>query len=296
MAIERGLAWVVQHLEYLRPSDLFNPEHHKETAELAILYTYFHSWVPDKCSASLALIHSFILETVSDPVVSEWVRKLPAHYSPYALTYLYLRAAGTRIAAYEEALAALHASGYPDALESTPYRELELQHALWKAGLAPTSPGCDGIYRSTTLARGRNPVYFSVAEVYSITHTLFYLADVAGPLTVMPHGERSRAGDVVEALAIHFRRKKDWDVSGELLLNLIALDRVDTPLFHACMNALLDAWGAAGALPGPGVAPAPDAPVKEVVNHCYHTTLVGLLLCGAWLFRAASSETESAHA
>ena len=173
---------------------------------------------------------------------------------------------------------------------------MELQHAIWKAGLAPAPPGCDGIYRFTTLARGRNPIYFSVAEVYSITHTLFYLGDVAGPLTIMPLAERGRAGEIVEALAIHFRRKKDWDVGGELLLNLVALDRADTPIFHSGMNALLGAWGATGALPGPGVAPAPDAPVKDVVAHCYHTTLVGILLCGAWLFRAASAQPESAHA
>lgn len=289
-AVRKGLGWIDSHLEYLLPEDWRNPEHIKEIAELSILYSAFVSWrVADRerdLGKMAGLLHHFL----DDRKISDWVRKLPTHYSPYVVAYLPLRAIGARIAGFEEAIAAMRHSGHPRALETNPYRELELDHLTWKAGLRREAPGCAGVYQRTSLARCVNPVYSSVPEVYSITHTIIYVTDIAGSLK-MPAAERAKAVSIVEPLAVHYWRKRDWDLTGELLLNLVSLDRSDTPLFRAAFVALLDAWRADGALPGPGPAELKeDTPVREVVTHCYHTTLVGLLLCGAYLYRAKTNE------
>jgi hypothetical protein len=91
---------------------------------------------------------------------------------------------------------------------------------------------------------------------------------------------------IVEPLALHYWRKPDWDLTSELLLNLVALDRFETPLFCAAFTALQQNWRPDGSLPGPAFGQlASDASRRDVFERCYHTTLVALLLCGGLLHR-----------
>ncbi len=295
-SIERGLSWMTDHLELFVPDDPFNPENIKAMAELSILFGSFSEWRVGARSQvvaeRLALIQEVLVEFLSDPRISEWVRKLPAYFSPYIVAYLPARSAGIRIAGMEEAVKALRRAGYPQGLEMTPYRELELQYMCWKAGVLRRPPAWGEVYRRTTLARCRNPVYFSLPEVYSVTHTLFYLTDIAGPAQIAA-GERDRAIGIVEPLALHYWRKPDWDLTSELLLNLVALDRFETPFFQMAFEAILENWRPDGALPGPAFSERKnDASRRDVFEGCYHTTLVGLMLCGGYLFRAAAKASE----
>ncbi len=278
---------MTNHLDLFVPKDVFNPENMKELAELSILYSCLATWNVTRSYSQLESIKCHLVEFLSHPRIAEWVRKLPAYYSPYLVAYLPLRSAGVRIPEMEEAAGVLHRAGYPYGLETTPYRELEFQFLTWKGGIVRKPPVWGSVFRRTTLARCRNPVYFSLPEVYSVTHTLFYLTDIAGPSEI-PDAERMRAISVVEPLALHYWRKPDWDLTSELLLNLVALDRFQTPLFCAAFQAVNDNWRHDGSLPGPAFAGlAADASRKEVFDSCYHTTLVGLLLCGGYLHRTA---------
>jgi hypothetical protein len=285
--LTRGLGWIERHIDLFVPDDPFDPEKLKELAELSILHGCLRAW-HDACrSLELAPISKVLLEFLGDPRIAEWVRKLPAYYSPYMLAYLPLRATGTRIGGFEAALRVLTLRHYPEGLETTPYRELEFQHLCWKAGLTRRQPSCGAVYRRTTLARCPNPIYFSNPEVYSVTHTIFYLNDIAGPCRSMPASERERAIRVVEPLALHYWRKPDWDLTSELLLNLVALDHFGTPLFAAAFEAVAAAWQDGGALPGPAIGTLPSDPTrKQIFERCYHTTLVAMLLCGGYLWRS----------
>lgn len=284
-SVERGLTWMTNHLDLFVPQDPFNPEKIKEFAELSILYGCLATWRLARPYAQLEHIKSHLFEFLSNPAIAEWVRKLPAYYSPYLIAYLPLRGAGIRIPDMEEAERLLRRAGYPQGLETTPYRELEFQYLTWKGGVVRKPPAWGSVFRRTTLARCRNPVYFSVSEVYSVTHTLFYLTDVCGPAKIVD-ADRKLAIRVVEPLALHYWRKPDWDITSELLLNLVALDRFDTPLFRAAFQAVNENWLPDGSLPGPAFAElAADASRREIFERCYHTTLVGLLLCGAYLHR-----------
>ena len=282
--LRRGLDWLVRHLDLVTPEDPYDPEQMKETAELSILYSALTSWSATRGEPALEPIKLHLLTFLAQPELSEWVRKLPAFYSPYVVAYLPLRSVGIRIQAFEEALKPLHRAGYPQALETTPYRELEFQHLAWKAGFTRRPPNCGSLYRRTALARCRNPIYFSAEEVYSVTHTLIYMTDFVGDVCSLGEGEKIRAREIVEALLLHYRRKLDWDLSSELLLNLVGLGAASTPLFANCMRAIAEAWRSDGALPGPGFPSLPpDAVRKQYFQRCYHTTLVGAILCGAYL-------------
>jgi hypothetical protein len=178
----------------------------------------------------------------------------------------------------------LQSAGFPGCLELTPYRALELQYMLWKSGLASRKPTLGWQYRFSSFALVRNPVYLTQPEVYSITHTLLYLTDCAGPCH-LPKFVRHRGIEIVRALLVHYRRIRDWDVTGELLLNLIGLDSYQDPLFTEILSALCNARLSDGAVPGPSYC-ATDAKAHDreyVFNHCYHTTLVSMILWAAFL-------------
>ena len=81
-------------------------------------------------------------------------------------------------------------------------------------------------------------------------------------------------------------RKPDWDLTSELLLNLVALDRFETELFGAAFTAIQRNWRPDGSLPGPAFGELKsDASRRDIFERCYHTTLVALLLCGGLLHR-----------
>ena len=161
--LERGLAWIVAHRDAFRPTDAFDAPQLKALAELSILYGSLDEWMIPP-SRHLAVLLATVQDVLGKPALSEWVRKLPSAYSPYVIAYLPLRARGHRMAGFEDAIARLRTRGYPAALETVPYRELELHHMMWKAGLGD-EPRCDGVYRGTALARCPNPVYYSLDEV-----------------------------------------------------------------------------------------------------------------------------------
>jgi len=284
-----GWAWILRHLGLFAPADPFNPDDMQRIVELALLYGYTRDWSGEPAAVPpLRPVEDFLRDFLTDPVLAQYARKRPVLFSPYFLAYLAMRPLGWRLPGYEDGLVAAGRAGYPDALETTPYRELEMRHMMWKAGLRPRRPDCAGAYPGTVLARNDNPVHLNIPTVYSITHTLFYLTDYCGPADVMPPAERDRAVDVVECLFAHYWRKRDWDLVGELGLNLVSLDRYDTPLFTAGVGELLAAWTGEpdGALPGRNFKPEDaDSEPDYRFTHAYHTTLVGTLFCLAYLHR-----------
>lgn len=285
---QRGLAWILERLDSFRPADSTDPDQLKEIAELSLFYGYVLPWLPEDYQGKLTPIGQFLCEFLGkDLTLAHWARRVPSQYNPYILAYLPLRSIGVRLPAFEEAVSALHSAGYPEALENTPYRAMELQYVTWKAGLRRSRPNWGPLYRATVMRRGGNPIYFSIHDVYSVTHTLMYLTDLCGPRTDMPAVERQRAIEIVESLLVHYWRKPDWDITSELLINLVALSRYETSLFTAAFNAVVKVWRKDGALPGPQFSEKEgESDPKLFFRDCYHTTLVGLILCATYLNRS----------
>jgi hypothetical protein len=285
--------WVASRIHLFTPSEITNPESMKQSTELALFYCLGKLWHPCVGERPLAVICEYLRQWLSDRLLIQWLAKSPSHYSPSAVAYLALRATGQRIAAFEDLLRRLRSAGFPQCLELTPYRVLELQYVLWKSDLAKRKPGLGPHFRASSLALVKNPIYLNTSEVYSITHTLIYLTDFAGPCD-LPATIRQRALDIVRPLLVHFRRAGDWDMTGELLLNLIGLDNRDDPLFAANMRALCSAQWRDGAVPGPNFSPSdPQAGSGDYIfEHCYHTTLVCMMLWAAYLRRGTANDRD----
>lgn len=276
--------WVVAQLDLFANSDFTNPEGMKESTELALFYCFARLYQPSRSRNELRAIRKFLLQWLSDPLLAEWLLKCPGQYSPSAIAYLAIRARGFQIAALEDVLLRLQSAGFPRCLELTPYRALELRYMLWKSGFASRKPALGSQFSATSFALVRNPVYLTQPEVYSITHTLLYLTDFAGPCR-LPAPVRRRAIEIVRALLVHYRRIRDWDVTGELLLNLIGLNSYDDALFADTLRTLCAAQLGNGAVPGPNYRATDErAHDREYVfEHCYHTTLVSMILWAAYL-------------
>jgi hypothetical protein len=281
-----GVEWVTQQFDLFTPSDVEVPDQMKAVTELAMFYGYTTKWWRPEFRRRLVPIRQFLADLFADEFLAHWMRRLPCHFPHYATGYLALRAAGERFPAFEEAISCLHRSGYPFVIEKTPYRELASQYSLWKAGLRAKPPTFGKYFLATSAARFRSPVYLSKLEAYSVTHTLFYVADIAGPCLNLPETDRRRVCELLETLLIHYWRKADWDVTGELLLNLIALDQWTTTLFEDAFADLLTAKREDGTVPGPQFSAICAEPSRsQTFDGCYHTTLVAMFLCGAYVYR-----------
>jgi hypothetical protein len=283
-----GWTWIRANLDLFAPGDPLDPGEFQKLSELALLYSYTVAWSDEHVRATLKPIERFLLSFLADPAIAQLARKRLVHFNAYFFPYLALRPLGYRLDTYEEGLLAARRAGYPRALEATPYRELEILHLMWKAGLRRQRPLCNKVYRRTVLARCRNPVHLDIGTAYSVTHSLFYINDFCGPPKVMSSDDVRRSANIVESLLVHYWRKQDWDLVSELGINLVSLDRCNTSLFSGVAWALFNTWESQpdGALPGRSfehdvAEPEPNYRFK----HCYHTTLVGTLFCEAYRHR-----------
>jgi hypothetical protein len=288
--LRHGWSWVARNTLRFLPSDPSDPETMKQISELALVYGHTLQWLsPD--SKSLDTVGEFLLCFLQRAEISHFLRKRPAYYNAYSFAYLALRMTGTRLEGFERALAAAHRAGYPAACEKIPFRAMELEYLRWRAGLTRHEPAWELLYRATTLTRCKNPAYLVNWEVYSITHTLFYWTDFCGPASKMRRRECNRAVELLEIILVNYWRRANWDIVGELLLNLVALDRSGTPLFALCADSWLNAWRSDGTIPGPKFAPEVEQPSEDYIfERCYHTTLVGLLLCAAYSYRSIGTK------
>lgn len=276
----RGWSWITEHLASFIPPDFKNPNDLKPISELSLIYSTVFAHSPKHRQQVLKPVGLFLLDFFRDASLAQYARKSPSLYNPYIMGYLPLRVLGYRLPYYEEAISYVRRSGYPGALELVPYRALELEYIMHKA-FRPR--GRRTLLRKaahTVLWRCKSPVYLTLSEVYSVTHTLFYLSDFGSASLPLDSEQHRRQLAITETLVVDFWRRRNWDVTAEILLNLVSLNASDSVLFLECANALLGAWQFDGALPGP--TPPDSAKDRQEFDSCYHTTLVGLLFCNGY--------------
>ena len=100
-----------------------------------------------------------------------------------------------------------------------PFRLMDLRNVLDAGGFQHDLPQTEALYRSTLLHQRPLPHYLTNADVYCLTHAIFYVTDFGAALPgfVGPDdltGHRT----LVEQLLGLFVRLGDWDLTSELLL------------------------------------------------------------------------------
>jgi uncharacterized protein DUF6895 len=298
----RGLRWLSGNLDRFSPIDKTGgaPEI-TPFAELAILFERLHSskYAPFAerlgLSGHLPRWGRFIARQLNDRAYAELPRRMPAGSYNLLLPYLMLRATGYRRAFHEESLRRMTERGDGRFIELVPYRIVDREYFLWRAGVAAEEPDWARLYAETLLARIPNALHVDKEGTYAITHTLFYLTDWGRRPPPFDPEELDRVSHIVDCLAVHYWRMRHWDLLGELLLARAGLGPGESRLLSEACAAFLGAWRPEGYVLGegvevPGLRESPQTAHAQIIfGECYHTTLVAILFCIAVLDRRSAA-------
>jgi len=295
--------WITNHLQFFSAKFGADPGelNVKGLGELALTYAWMHRWsgrlesISAPINAALNRWRAFVAQECENAMFAELPRKRPAQGCFLLFAYLCLRSTGYRWSYHEETLRRMHRRGFPAASEALPYRVLDREYILWMSGWLEREPPWRSLYRRTCMGRARTAFYLDYVSAYSVTHTIFYMTDFGHRPPSFAEKELARIQDLVEYLLIHYWRLGNWDLVGELLINLECLGvAADSSIYAECSTAFQSVWLDDGALPpdaaNPGVAKHSHSPLEAAAlfKRHYHTTLVGALYCTMALSRARS--------
>jgi hypothetical protein len=282
----QSLDWLTFHINEFAPCrdgqiDEFGL---KAFSELAFAYVYLREWrhqfgVAEK---HLPVWRSFLHRFCENPEFAQFPRKSSATAFAYVFPYLMLRATGYRSSFYEETLQLLRRRDCLRNVELVPYRVLDREHSLWKSGFLKDEPNWHALFKATALGSPHGPLNFDDEATYSVTHTLFYVTDLGNRHLILALTQRRKIIELVECLLIHYWRRQNWDLVGELLINLNCLGVRKSGAYEEAARAYHGAWRIDGTVPPKRarVGATQKQSERKGFRWCYHPTLVAVLYCG----------------
>ncbi|WP_427454818.1 DUF6895 family protein [Litorimonas sp. WD9-15] len=178
----------------------------------------------------------------------------------------------------------VQASGYLAGMDRVPYREMDLDYSLWRIGLVDDTDALVKAFSQTAFGRSQSLPKYSVDDIYSLTHAVFYLSDVGQRNVPELIGEAlsSRLNATLVELALIMTRADNVDVLGEVLLNWLLLDIPRTGLnktvFQAGLNRVLANMAPDGSVASTQYSYKRAIQGDAAFHELYHTTLVVTLL------------------
>jgi hypothetical protein len=182
---------------------------------------------------------------------------------------------------------------YFEGMDRLPYRDMDLAYNLGRIVSPEYEKDIPKWFASTAFGRGQHVVRYTIDDVYSLTHAIFYLADLGmrDPAELLDRATAARLRSELATLTGAMMRADNTDVLGELLLCWIFCRvepiTVNRMIFEHALRQMMASVTADGAV-------APTASIfqqakagKATFKQLYHTTLVG-----AFLF-TLHSETRS---
>jgi hypothetical protein len=178
----------------------------------------------------------------------------------------------------------LRGTGFFEGMDRFPYREMDIAYGYSRIGIPGQEARLAAWFTSTAFGRGQILARYTLDDLYSLTHAIFYLTDMgrrdAG--AVLDAATAARLRRALVALTAMLMRADNVDLLGELLLCWIFTGLAPTvrerAVFRAGMERVL-------ATVTPDGAVAPRAAVKRrsdegeaTFAELYHTTLVGAML------------------
>lgn len=299
-----SVGWINRHLASFTPWEdraQVSVTGGQALGELAFLAAHVAEWrrsdwpIYQATGAEMDAAYSLWLEHIAaqieDAIYLEMCRKRVAEAWQWLFPYLCLRASGYRREAYEQIIRRRLADGYFHAPERAPYRTIEVEYILQKAGFAIHEPDWHDLIARGSLLRWPDPVHLPDDAVYALTHTLMYATDLGTAPAALSPRERRDVVAMTECLIVHYVRQAFWDLLGELLTAASVLGAQARPLVAIGAEAMNDAWRNDGSVPGRADRGMPiDEPSSKQLptgtwDECYHTTLVWLMFVATYTHR-----------
>lgn len=287
---KKSLSWLTQHIENFSPIRKNDSQLDgiKVFSELTLVYAYIKNWKHLEFDSEISTWHSFLEDHLENKLYAEAIRKKPVASYAFMFPYLLMRSTGYRSKYYEESYQYMKRWGYFESIELVPFRQFDVEFFLWKSGLQ-IEPDWKKRFTSTVLGCCRSPLALGKMAAYSITHTLFYMTDFGNRPLPLSQTEVKDITNIVESLLLHYWRVGNYDLMGELLINLKCLDKDNTYLYRNASEAFLGVWNEDGSVPALKEQRGTDK--QNNFNMCYHTTLVGVLLCSIEMNKILQKET-----
>jgi hypothetical protein len=282
--LEKNLGQFDPLMAGVQPDALRN----KALAELAFLCDYMRRAKPSLEEHSRRML-SFVENVWRRSEYQDLIVRNPESLQLYVLTYNSLLRAGFEVSGAKRTIQSVINAGYATSVEAVPFRVMDFRHVLDGAELCHSLPSMNELLSRTMLAQRPPLHYLTTADIYCLTHTIFYLTDFgfASPAAI-GLSDLIELREIVELLIGLSVRLQDWDLTSELLVCGHCLESAPTALKHIAWTALTAAQLEDGSVPAPKFEPHGTEgrrfPEQYAFEHNYHTTLVAALaavLCKA---------------
>lgn len=279
---ERALTWVLEHLAAFHPDHPHVSDHQlriKPFIELIFVLNPMLRLGLHHGDARLQVLQDFIRQTFASYDFAAFAQQDPAGLIVFALRDEFLRLSNDP-AADDGLLEKFMRTGLPEMVSysRSPYRIMDLHYTLDRARLHHDPGRYLQVLPDTVLGRGKPVVQCSDHDLYSITHTLFYLADLgAWPLTQIWPDTAPLQERLTAALGMSLRQS-NADLAGEFLMCLGFLGAQADPAAELAWTVLAGQQLPGGGMPAPSYRSERDTDPQDEYQfvQCYHTTLVML--------------------
>jgi hypothetical protein len=237
-------------------------------------------------------VHNRILDRLAARALNEaadfdW-RELgaydPSAATPLALVADFFNAYGRPAPFDSRFFAFLSGIEYFEGMDRLPYREMDLAHCLGRAVSPDYEKSLPVWFGSTAFGRKQNLTRYTIDDIYSLTHAIFYLTDL-GFRDIGHYLESATAARVrseLPALTAIMLRADNVDVLGELLLCWIFCEvkstRLNDLIFEQALDRMLSSTTPEGAVAPTRKSYQLARSGQATFSHLYHTTLVGAML------------------
>lgn len=170
-----------------------------------------------------------------------------------------------------------------EGMDRLPYREMDYAYSLGLIGIHDYEKTLTRSFSNTAFGREQHLARYTIDDLYSLTHAVFYLTDVGlRPASqFLDHDLACSLKKALVALTVIMMRADNIDVLSELmlcwLLCKIQMNQLNKVIFNQALKRLL-----ASQTPDGAIAPTSTIHGRAKMSHTsfdelYHTTLVAAL-------------------
>lgn len=281
---ERGLSSIQDYRKVWGLStDPYESATEKFIAESALL-VLIASRTPNVNSnigRSLEHIGELLAPLVRNPEKAALMVQHPNVALPFGIAHVALDSLAIVDADFSAIVQTALLSGHVTNIERLPYRRLEV---AWLSALLDGSPADHRTHWSGSIINGDpHPMYMTTADVYALTHTLFFLTDF-GHGDLPSEVDVLSLGECVDSCLAWQLSEENVDTVGELLISALLLRTPLSSVATACWDTVDALWDELGFLPGPGLNPDSFKELSGVdrdayvFQNTYHTMYVAGIL------------------
>ena len=225
----RSLTWLVQNLTHFDPltQSSFPDEWHQTLiAEIALL-SYLCCRRCPTCKTDHRLVECLDwVETIyRNPFFHEHIYHSRPAFAAHLTMWLALENRDVESLIPRERIQWLVNHSNVTSTERLPYRTLELRYLLELGDFEHNLPDLPSLFRQTILGRGFDSIFLTDYDIYSITHSIFYITDFGRQRPAFLDLDHIQVTlsllDVLLGMSIHVQ---NWDLVGELILSCYCLE------------------------------------------------------------------------